>query len=70
MKPAPSIRLIKREDVTVDEVYVEHIRALLRRAENGESTGLAYVETFDTKRYNTKTIGILEVLNSVQHFPD
>ena len=59
-KLAPLIRLVKREDIAVDKDYVENIRALLRRAESGESTGLAYVETFDTKKYRTNSIGFLD----------
>ena len=59
-KLAPLIRLVKREDIAVDQNYVENIRALLRRAESGQSTGLAYVETLDDKRYRTYAIGLLE----------
>ena len=58
--PAPSIRLIKRKDITVDQVYVENIRALLRRAESGESIGLAYIEITDNQVYFAKALGMAD----------
>lgn len=63
LKPAPVVRLVNPEDLHINQDYVEAIRALLRRAERGESTGLAFVETTDikgNKGYRTDAIGFLD----------
>jgi hypothetical protein len=61
-KIAPVVRLVNPADCSIDQDYVDAIREMLRRAECGESTGLAFVETTNIKGrkgYNTKTIGML-----------
>lgn len=57
LKPAPVVRLHRPEDNPVDQDYVDGIRALLRRAESGESIGLAYVELTDTQGYFPIALG-------------
>jgi hypothetical protein len=57
-KASPVIRLHRPEDNAVDQDYVDAVRALLRRAECGESIGLAFIEIKSNKSYSAHTLGL------------
>ena len=60
LKPAPVVRLHKPEDNSVDQDYVDSIRAMLRRAESGQSIGVAYVEITSNKGYFPGALGMAD----------
>lgn len=68
MKAKPALKaavvsLVNPEELPIDQDYVNALRALLRRAERGESTGLAFVEMTGANGkngYKTITLGLLD----------
>ncbi len=60
LKLAPSVRLIKSEVIADDKDYVESIRALLRRAESGQSVGVAYIEITASRTFYAKALGMAD----------
>jgi hypothetical protein len=55
---APVLKLIPKTNSNSE--YVHALRALLLRAESGESVGLAYVEIADNGNYHAEAIGSAE----------